>query len=238
MQIRLQKVISNAGIASRRKAEEMIRKGRVQLNGKTHTTMGTLIDPEIDSVEVDHQKIEIKPIKTMVYAFYKPKSCVTTLNDPEGRKTIVSYFPKTHPRLFPIGRLDYDTEGLLLLTNDGNIAQKIAHPSKHIWKTYFVKIKGHLNEKDRLLLEKGPIIDGKKRQSLKIKVLHKINHNMWLEVVLQEGINRQIKKMFSQLKYRVLKIKRFQIGNISLEDMKPGEMKLLSQNHIQKLMNL
>ena len=238
MSIRLQKYISNTGLASRRKAEQLIGEGRVEVNGSVVIQLGTKVDPEHDHVKVDGKHIHIKKQNTVVYALYKPKACVSTLSDPQGRKTLTDFFPKTSARLFPIGRLDYDAEGLILLTNDGDLAQSITHPSKHIWKEYFVKIKGHISQGEINKLQKGPIIDGKKRQPVKIKRLHQVNDKTWLSVFLQEGTKHHLKKMFKTSGYPVQKIKRYSIGNVELLDMKPGEIRKLSDSEVFDLLHL
>ena len=238
MTLRLQKFIAQAGIASRRKAEEMITGGRVVLNGEVVTQMGVQVDPAVDHVKVDGKPLKLKTSKNVIYALYKPKSCVTTMHDPQGRDTIVNYFPKTESRLFPVGRLDYDAEGLILITNNGDLANEIAHPSKHFWKEYLVKIKGKIEKKEINALKSGPLIDGKKRQPVKVKILHFINDKSWLSVSLQEGLNHHIKKMFSTIGHPVLKIKRYRIGTIELKDMKPGEVRKLTNSDIETLLEL
>ncbi len=238
MVIRLQKVIADAGISSRRKAEQLIRDGRVVVNGETVTLLGTCVDPGKDHIKVDGKPIGTPKDKTAVYVLYKPKSCVTTLDDPQGRDTIVKFFPKTSLRLFPVGRLDYDAEGLILLTNDGELAQSISHPTKHVWKEYFVKIKGKITHQEINKLRSGPVINRKKRQPVRIKFLHFVNDKSWLAVSLQEGLKHHIKKMFAGAGYPVLKIKRYSIGNIELNDMKPGETRKLSRDDIKELLLL
>ncbi len=238
MKLRLQKFIAQAGIASRRKAEELISQGRVLVNGEVISKMGVQVDPETDHVRIDGKPVLLKTSRRIVYALYKPKACVTTLDDPQGRETIVSFFPKTSKRLFPIGRLDYDAEGLILLTNDGELAQNIAHPTKHIWKEYLVKIKGKIDRPEINALKTGPLIDGKKRQPVKVKFLHFINDKSWLSVSLQEGLKHHLKKMFANIGYPVLKIKRYRIGNIELKEMQPGEIRKLADAEIEELLAL
>lgn len=235
MTIRLQKFIANAGIASRRKAEQMIIDRQVAVNGQIVTRLGTQIDPDTDAVKVNGRLVQLTTTPSVAYAVYKPKNCVTTLNDPQGRDTIVNYFPNTKHRLFPIGRLDYDAEGLIILTNDGDLANRIAHPSRHVWKQYFVKLKGKISGEEINRLRSGPIIDGKKRQPVKIRFLHFINDKSWLVVSLQEGIKHHIKKTFLAAGYPVLKIKRYSIGNIELQDLSPGEWRQLSGKEIHEL---
>ena len=238
MKLRLQKAIANAGIASRRKAETLINEGRVAVNGSIVREQGTQVDLDKDKIRVDGKMVTYHKIKRVVYALYKPKACVTTLDDPQGRDTIVKYFPETGIRLFPIGRLDYDAEGLILLTNDGELAQNIAHPTKHVWKEYLVKVKGNIPMQAVKKLKSGPLIDGKKRQPVKAKFLHFINDKSWLSVSLQEGLKHHIKKMFVQIGFPVLKIKRYAIGNIELQDMKPGEIRKLKEVEVQELLEL
>lgn len=240
MKIRLQKAIADAGIVSRRKAEQYILDGRIEVNGSIVCELGTKVDLESDFIRVDGKAISRKRSqkKTAVYALYKPKSCVTTLDDPQGRDTIVNYFPDTAARLFPIGRLDYDAEGLILLTNDGDLAQSISHPSKHIWKQYFVKVKGKISNAEANKLRSGPEIDGKKRQSVKAKILHHVNDKTWMLVSLQEGLNHHLKKMFKSIGYPVQKIKRYSIGNIELKEMKPGEIRKLTKEEVDDLLIL
>jgi len=235
MKVRLQKVIAQSGITSRRKAEELIQSGKVELNGEVVTTTVVFVDPAEDKIKVEGKALRPPLNEEVVYALYKPKSCVTTIDDPEGRTTIVSFFPKTKVRLFPAGRLDYDAEGLLLLTNSGELAQRLTHPGKHIWKTYFVKIKGKITRSDIVKLLPGPMIDGKKRQPVKIKFLHFVNEKSWVEVSLQEGVKHHIKKMFFKIGFPVEKIKRYSIGAITIDGLNPGETRRLSKNEIDAL---
>jgi 23S rRNA pseudouridine2605 synthase len=238
MTIRLQKFIANAGVASRRKAEQLIIDRQVIVNGQVITRLGTQIDPETDKVKVNGKLITMATVNPVAYALYKPKNCVTTLKDPQNRDTIVNYFPKTRFRLFPVGRLDYDAEGLIILTNDGNLANRITHPSKHVWKQYFVKLKGKISNEEINKIRSGPIIDGKKRQAVKIRFLHFVNDKSWLVVSLQEGVKHHIKKTFLAAGYRVLKIKRYSIGNIELQELSPGECRELTKTEIGNLMQL
>lgn len=239
MKIRLQKVIAQAGIASRRKAEQLIENGLVKVDGKIILEQGIKVDLEKNKVEVEGKLLKPnKKAPTLMYALYKPRNCLTTLDDPRGRETIVRYFPDVKTRLFPVGRLDYDSEGLVLLTNDGELTNNITHPTKHIWKQYFVKIKGKISQGEIKKLLSGPMIEGRKRQPVRIKLLHYINEKSWLVVSLQEGIKHHIKKMFKEIGYSVQKIKRFQIGNITLEEMKPGETRLIPKDGLDELISL
>ena len=239
MEIRLQKVIAQAGIASRRKAEQLIENGLVKVDGKIILEQGVKVDLDKNKIEVEGKLLKPnRKVHTIMYALYKPRNCLTTLDDPRGRETIVRYFPDIKNRLFPVGRLDYDSEGLVLLTNDGDLAHNITHPTKHIWKKYFVKIKGKISQAEIKKLLPGPRIEGRKRQPVRIRLLHYINEKSWLVVSLQEGIKHHIKKMFKEIGYNVQKIKRFQIGNLTLEEMKPGETRLITKDELDELINL
>ncbi|MGK5090645.1 pseudouridine synthase [Deltaproteobacteria bacterium TL4] len=234
--IRIQKVISQAGVASRREAERLILQGEVTLNGKVVSTLGERMIPGVDFLEVSGQKIHNpQKIERVVYALNKPRNCITTLDDPEGRTTIKDFFPETNKRLFPVGRLDYDAEGLILITNDGEFANQMMHPHYKVWKSYFVKVKGIVAPKSLYPLKKGPVIHKQKHLPVKVKVLHNINNKTWLDVSLQQGTNQQIKKMFAQLGYNVEKIKRYRIGEITLEELMPGQSRKLSKEDISKL---
>ena len=236
--VRIQKVIAQAGVASRRSAEDLIRAGKVMLNGEIVKQMGRKMLIGKDHLSVQGRRVEILPQqKTEVYALYKPKNCITTLKDPQGRVTIKDFFPQTKVRLFPVGRLDYDAEGLILLTNDGDLANQLMHPRHKVSKGYFVKVRGITKNKALSELRKGPVIDFRKHLRVRVKILHTVNDKTWLELFLREGTNRQIKKMFQKIGYPVQKIKRFQIGPIMLGDLQSGESRALSPKEIKQILN-
>ncbi|MBF0278028.1 MAG: rRNA pseudouridine synthase [SAR324 cluster bacterium] len=236
-EIRIQKVIANAGIASRRAAEKLISAGLVEVNGK-RASLGQRMLVGVDELKVEGQRVRLNAAKkSVVYALYKPKNCITTLNDPQGRPTVKDFFPETKQSLFPVGRLDYDAEGLLLVTNDGEFAQQIIHPKYKLWKTYFVKIKGLISPPELEKLKKGPRFGGRLHLPVKVKIIHSIHDKTWLEVSLQEGKNQQIKKMFRKLGYFVLKIKRYSIDCITLDNLEPGMYRMLSSQEISNLLN-
>ena len=236
--VRIQKVIAQAGVASRRAAEVLIRAGEVLLNGEIVNKMGCKMLIGKDHLSVEGRGVVISTRqKTEVYALYKPKNCITTLNDPQGRVTIKNFFPKTTARLFPVGRLDYDAEGLILLTNDGDLAHQLMHPRYKVSKGYFVKGRGIVETKALSGLRKGPVIDDRRHQRVRVKILHNVNDKTWLELFLKEGTNRQIKKMFQKIGYPVQKIKRFQIGSIALGDLQSGESRALSPKEIKQISN-
>ena len=236
-EVRVQKVIASAGIASRRGAEKLIAAGLVEVNGKT-VTLGQRMQVGRDVLRVEGQRVRLSTKhQRVVYALYKPKNCITSLNDPQGRLTVKDFFPETKQPLFPVGRLDYDAEGLLLLTNDGDFAQRVIHPQYKLWKTYFVKIKGLITPVELSKLRKGPRWHGQSHLPVRVKRIHAFNDKTWLEVSLQEGKNQQIKKMFKSLGYFVLKIKRYSIDGITLDHLEPGRFRLLSSEEITRLLN-
>lgn len=235
--IRLQKVMAQAGIASRRKSEQLILEGAVSLNGKIVFELGTTMEIGVDRLEVHGKTIVTSQDTEVVYALYKPKGCVTTMDDPEGRVTIKEFFPKGIKHLFPVGRLDYDTEGLIFVTNSGRFSQQVQHPTHRIWKTYFVKLKGRIKPEELIHLRQGPTVDGEKYQPAKIKIIHYVHDKTWLEVSLSEGKNHQIKKLFAAADYFVLKIKRYQIGPITLDDLEPGKYRRLSHKEVSQFFN-
>lgn len=235
--IRAHKAIAAAGLASRREAERMIQAGLVRINGEVVREPGASVVPGEDILELDGTTVPlVQAQKRELWALYKPRDCVSTLHDPEGRPTLKDFFPRSAARLFPIGRLDYDAEGLILLTNDGALAHQIAHPSFQVRKTYLVKVKGLVLPEALTRLGRGPVLEGRSRSPVRARVLHTVNDKTWLEVTLTEGIQHHIKKMFAAEGHRVLKIKRFQIGPITLEEMQPGQCRRLSEQDIEALL--
>jgi pseudouridine synthase len=231
--VRLQKIISQAGVTSRRKAEELITSGKVRVNGKLITELGSKADPDRDTIEVEGRRIEPKQPKIAVL-LNKPDGYITSLKDPEGRPTVVRLVDDIPVRLYPVGRLDYHTEGLLILTNDGDLAQKIEHPSKAIEKVYIAKTKGVPNELSLKKLRNGIFLEGKKTLPARIRVLE-TRKNAWLEVTLKEGRQNQIRKMFDAVGHPVLKLKRVAIGSLRDDRLKPGEYRFLKPQEIRQL---
>jgi pseudouridine synthase len=232
---RLHKAIADAGLASRRKAEKLIAEGRVRVNGEIVREMGVRVVPGKDRVEVEGAPLPAKP-KREVWALYKPRNCVTTLSDPEDRATIADFFPRTRSRLFPVGRLDYDAEGLILLTNDGEFAQRIGHPSHAVPKTYLVKVNAVVDPVALAHAASEPWIDGVRRRPMSARVLHNVNGKSWCELVLREGLHHEIKKFFEALGHRVVRLKRFQIGSLMLDAMRPGESRRLNPEELAELL--
>jgi 23S rRNA pseudouridine2605 synthase len=233
MEKRLQKILSEIGIASRRRAEELIIEGRVTVNGRT-AILGMKADPDRDHVKFDG-KLIARPEPKVYLILNKPRSVVTSLRDPEGRPTVKDYLKGVKYRVFPVGRLDYDSEGLLLLTNDGDFAQAILHPSKKIAKSYLIKVKGSPEEEDIKKLRVGIKLEDGITAPAKLQKIRSTENNIWLEITIHEGRKRQIRRMLEQIGHPVLKLKRIRINGIELGDLKPGEYRYLKPAEISKM---
>jgi len=233
MEQRLQKIIAEMGIASRRKAEELIIEGLVTVNGKV-AEIGMKADLMRDHIKVKG-KLLTTPEKKVYYAFNKPRGVMTSMSDPEGRPTVSDFFARIKQRVFPVGRLDYDSEGLLLLTNDGDFAYAIIHPSRKIPKTYLVKVKGVLEEEDLEKLRKGIKIDGKLTAPAKVKKLKKAESNSWIEITIYEGRNRQIRKMIEHTRHDVLRLMRIRINGIEMGPLEPGAYRKLTTQEMDSI---
>jgi 23S rRNA pseudouridine2605 synthase len=237
---RLQKILAAAGVASRRKAEEFIAAGRVAVNGKVVTELGSKADGAVDAITVDGKPLEA-PRRFVYFLLNKPKGYVTTVSDPEGRPTVMQLLGKLRERVYPVGRLDYASEGLLLLTNDGALAQKLTKAGSHVQKTYHVKISGRPDERAIQRLRDGITISLEderrvKTSPAKIRLLQEAE-NPWYEVTLMEGRNRQIRRMFQQVGFLVEKIKRVQLGPLTL-DVAPGKFRALTEREVKRLKSL
>ena len=220
--VRLQKVIAEAGLASRRKAEEWITQGRVKVNGHVVTKLGTQVDPQTDKISVNNRPIQIQQ-EWVYYLFHKPKNVMVTASDPEGRPTIFDYLKKIPERVFPVGRLDFDSEGLMLLTNDGTLTNRWTHPSSKVPKQYNVKTKGIPTEEQLEKLKKGIHLEEGLASLSKIAITEKTEKNAWLEITLTEGKRRQIRRMLKAVDLLVLRLIRTGIGPLRLGKLKPGE---------------
>lgn len=234
--LRLSKILAEAGIASRRKAEELIRAGRVTVNGRI-AQLGEKADPTKDHIKVDGRRISALEKKVYIL-LYKPKGVAITPAGPEGRSTALDFIKPWSRRLFPVSPLDFDAEGLLLLTNDGEMAHRLTHPSFRIPRKYQVKIKGQPTEEEIEKLRKGVILaDGRTGPCL-ISPLRKTIGNLWVEMTMDEGRNRQVKEMWEKIGYPVLKLKRIAFAGLSLGRMHPGEYRFLTPAEILKLKKL
>lgn len=238
---RLQKVIAAAGITSRRKAEELITEGRVQVNGQTITELGAKADPGRDHIRVDGKLLK-GPEQHRYYMLNKPKGYVTTVSDPEGRPTVMEFFARERARLYPVGRLDYLSEGLLLFTNDGELANLLTRAALGIDKTYLVKVSGRPTEVALEQLRSGIMIDRGRRGTREGRVMTspakvrqmRAGENPWYELTLIEGRNREIRKMFEEIGHHVEKIRRVGYGPLVL-DVEPGEVRELEPREVEAL---
>ena len=237
---RLQKIMAASGIASRRKAEEIIGAGRVTLNGKVVVEQGTKADPQRDVICVDGKPLKSRE-RLLYFLLHKPKGYVTTVSDPEGRPTVMELMKRCPQRVYPVGRLDYASEGLLLMTNDGQLAQRLMKAGSHAPKTYLVKISGQPDEQVLNRLRAGITIeleDGMRVKTSPAKLrLVEGSANPWYEVILSEGRNRQIRRMFQRVGFNVLKIKRVQLGPLVL-DIPPGKYRPLTVREVAQLKSL
>lgn len=236
MKERLQKIIASAGIDSRRHAEALIKAGRVSVNGQVITEMGVKADPEKDVIRVDGNTISLE--KTLYYiVLHKPAEYVTTMSDPQKRPTVVDLTRDIPERVYPIGRLDYESSGLLLLTNDGDFAQKIQHPRFEVPKTYRVKISGRLSKEELKQIAGGiPLPDGIfKPENLRVEKVN--DKSTWLQLTLREGKNRVIRRGFEAAGRQVTRLVRESIGNITLAGLKEGQWRNLTSREINQLLN-
>lgn len=235
LKMRINKFVAECGVASRRNADILISEGKVKVNGKIAVT-GMEIDVQNDSVTVDGHKI--KPVNNFTYImFNKPKGCVATVSDEKDRKTIFDYIDLKE-RLFPVGRLDYDSEGLLLVTNDGDFAYRLTHPSNEVPKTYLVKIEGDLEESKLALLRKGVELDGVKTHRAKIKLKKFENGITEYEMTIYEGKNRQIRRMFETVGANVIFLKRIAVGDVRLGGLARSKYRFLTNSEVEYLKNI
>jgi 23S rRNA pseudouridine2605 synthase len=235
--VRLQKIIASSGISSRRKAEEYIRHGLVTVNGETVMTLGTKVDPLHDHIKVNGRHLKSK-LPDMFVMLNKPVGYLSTLHDPDGRPTIKQLMPKPSLRLFPVGRLDFDSEGLLLLTNNGDIAQACLHPTHHVQKTYLVKVKGVLEDNQVQQLRRGVSLEDGQTAPAKVKKAGKAQANSWIEITIHEGRKHQVKRMFEHIGHPVLRLKRIQFGPLNLGKLLPGKTRYLTDDEANDLRHL
>ena len=236
---RLQKIIAHAGFASRREAEEMIRTGRVTVNGRVVTELGSKAEAGRDHVKVDGKLITHAEEHRYIL-LYKPKEVMTTVNDPQGRRTVIDLIRGIPERIYPVGRLDYHSEGLVLLTNDGELAFKVSHPKHGSVKTYHVKVRGVPDDRTIDKLQRGITIEGKRTLPCEIARVRTTGRNSeegnsWFEVKLREGRTQQIRKMFQAMGHPVAKLKRIAIGPISDPKLTPGVWRELTEKEVRML---
>ncbi len=233
---RLQKILARAGLASRREAERWIAEGRVTVNGTVVRRLGSQADAARDSIKVDGKRI--KPSTSLrYYAFHKPPGIITTLNDPQRRPDLTRFIAPLgdRQRVFPVGRLDYNSSGLLLLTNDGELAQRLSHPRFGVKKIYRVKLSACPTEEELSRLRKGIYLEDGRAAPARARVLERLKKNAWIEIELHEGRKREVRRMFDALNYFVEKLIRVRIGTVALGHLAPGEIRPLSEAEINSL---
>jgi pseudouridine synthase len=238
MQQRLQKLIASAGIASRRHAEELITAGQVSVNGKTVTELGVKADPETDHIKVKGRLINqlLAQHENIYVLLNKPRGYLTSMSDPEGRPLVTDLLPGALGRLHPVGRLDFNTEGLLLLTNDGDFTNRITAAKNQIPKVYKVKVKGVPTDKAVERLRRGiAIADDERTARAGVRKLRESKTNSWYEVVLHEGRNQQVRKMFDAVGHSVIKLVRTRIGDLEEKNLKPGSWRRLTEKEVKRL---
>lgn len=234
---RLQKLLAQAGVASRRKCEELIQAGRVTVDDVTVTELGTKVDPAASDIKVDGKPIRSE--KKVYVMLNKPKGVITSANDPQGRKVVTDFLKDFKERLYPVGRLDYDTEGLLLLTNDGELANLLTHPKYHVPKTYYATVNGvpHGNELDKL--RKGIKLEDGMTSPAEVEYVD-VDPDAKMSVIsitIHEGRNRQVRRMFDAIHFPVQKLKRVRFGNLLLSGLPRGKYRLLTAHDIKELID-
>ena len=235
--MRLQRFLAQAGVASRRHAEELITAGRVRVNGRTVTELGTKVDSAADKVFVDGRRVHGEDLCYLL--MFKPRGVMTTLEDPEGRPTVKALLPKNQTeRVFPVGRLDYNTEGALLFTNDGDLMQGLLHPSRHVAKVYEAKLRGKVTVEQIEQLRRGVVIQGRKTKPAEVFILGETESNTWIELHLTEGRTHQVREMAEAIGHPVVKLSRIAFAGLTAEGLRPGDTRPLTTAEIEELRKL
>jgi 23S rRNA pseudouridine2605 synthase len=232
---RLQKIIAQAGWGSRREVERWILDGRVTVNGSVITQLGSKADPDRDKIKIDGKLVQ--PTARRTFLFHKPEGVITSVRDPKGRPDLGEWLDRLgrRGRLFPVGRLDFNSSGLLILTNDGELAQRLMHPRYQFPKVYRVKVSGHLSERDLNRLRHGIKLEEGMTAPAKIRVIKALKQKAWVEVEIREGRYREIRRMFEALGYSVEKLVRIRLGPLDLGTLPPGAMRPLSPREVAAL---
>jgi len=232
---RLQKTLARAGIASRRAAERLIEDGRVRVNGEVVTERGTKVDPDRDILAVDGKRVAPPPSVHRYLALHKPRGVVTTLSDPKGRPTIAGLLRPGSGRVYPIGRLDLQTEGLLLLTDDGDLARDLMHPSNKVPKTYRAKVRGNPAPDSLERVARGLVLDGRRTRAARARLVRSTGQNAWVEITVVEGRKHQVRRMLQAVGHPVVKLQRIGFDGISLAGLPPGAVRPLTRAEIERL---
>ena len=230
---RLQKILARAGVASRRRAEDLILAGRVRVGGRVVTELGAKADARRDAIQVDGRRIVVeKPVYVLLH---KPRGVVSTMRDPERRKTVAELVRGAAGRVVPVGRLDYKTSGVLLLTNDGEFANGLLHPSKRVPRVYVTKVRGEMSEDDLEQWRRGVVLDGKKTNPAEARLLRHESGKTWLELTLREGQNRQIVRMGEATGFPVMRLARTEFAGLTIDGLKPGRWRYLTSKELTAL---
>ncbi len=235
--VRLQKYLADCGVASRRRAEEMIKQGRVCVNGEKITQMGVTVDEGYDKITVDGELVR-RENKKLYIMLNKPEGFVTTVSDDKGRPTVLDLVRDIPVRIYPVGRLDYDTEGLLLLTNDGDLTFKLTHPKNNIEKTYVAEVTGNISMDTITSLRSGVVIDGVKTSPASVEVIGATRLGTKLEITIHEGRNRQVRKMFESCGCIVKRLERIKEAGLNLGHLPRGKWRKLSESEVNMLLNI
>lgn len=240
MEIRLQKYLADAGVASRRKAEQLIQEGRVKVNDVVVKELGVKVTPQKDKVTFDNRVVKLAETKKVYILLHKPEGYVTTAKEQFGRPAVLDLVKDVQGRIFPVGRLDYDTSGLLLLTNDGDLTYKLTHPKHDVDKTYIAKLYGVPNITELQKFRRGMIVDGRKTKPAKIQILEKDKDQKFCtaEIIIHEGRNRQVRKMCEAMKHPVAQLKRVATGDLHLGNLPKGKYRHLTEKEIKYLKKL
>ncbi len=236
--IRLQKVIADCGVTSRRKAEGYILDGRVEVNGKIITELGTKVNPNVDTIQVDGVTLELAAVDKVYIVMNKPRAYITTLSDPEGRPTVMELIYGVKQRIFPVGRLDYLSEGLLILTNDGDLANMIMHPKYEVEKVYEVKVFGHVNEALLAKIKRGVMTEDGLLKPKSVRVIEQLPNKTWLEFRLNEGKNREIRKICDAVDLTVDKLRRVAIEGLNIQSLPVGQYMFTTRKELLKALGL
>ncbi len=236
--VRLQKVIADCGVTSRRKAEGLILDGRVEVNGRVVTELGTKVNPHSDTIQVDGNTLELMAVDKVYIVMNKPRAYMTTLSDPEGRPTVMDLIFGVKQRIFPVGRLDYLSEGLLILTNDGDLANMIMHPKYEVEKVYEVKVFGHVNEGIIAKIKRGVMTEDGLLKPKSVRVIEQLPNKTWLEFRLNEGKNREIRKICEAVELTVDKLRRVAIEGLNIQSLSPGRYVFTTRKELLKALGL
>ena len=234
--MRLQKYLSRAGVASRREAEKLILNGRVAIDGKIVSTLGVSVDEKVAKVTFDGELVNLIEEK-IVLKMYKPKAVVTTMKEQFGRKCVADFVDEEFKGIFPVGRLDYDTSGLLLLTNDGDLGAKLMHPSSNVDKTYVARIQGKISQEELDVLRSGVKLEEFITSPAKVDLIEANNAASVVEITIHEGKNRQVRRMFEEVGHKVIDLRRTRYAHLTLDGMKIGEIDKLDPEDVEKLKN-